>query len=594
MKNRFSKMTISGQIKYYFILLFLILFLLCGALYFAAARQIMTDSEDNTLEYGLRTVENNMESLMDNINGYSKAIAFNDTIQKVMRMDAPLSYDNRMKLSDAVVNMAACCDGLSSIYLFDHEGESYVAGNIYEVETIKMYLEHSALYRSTLEEQGIDLDSSVIFSYEAQASAKSSRFVSFARLVRDLDTLDVLGIVAMNVSEHRITETWESVRHQMGMEAAILDKDGNRIAGSMEISRLQHIMQEEMPYPGKDFYTAVKYDGKSYKAGMIESENGAWRIVGMIPRSETLNIVRQYMLLTVLVLIFGMAMCVFGASYLTQKMTGPIRSILISMENVGDKRLEPVPVIETNQEIDNLQRHYNQMLEEAKRLMDQRVEEQRMRRKYELSLLQAQIKPHFLYNTFDSVCALAMMGKTKDVYTMMQALGLYYRNSLHKGQEIITVGEELEIVKNYLIIQSFRFDDVFDTVYDVDESVMSCRMIKLILQPLVENAIYHGFREPELTGTIFIRAKEDGDYVRLSVEDNGAGMEPEQLERILNKASDDPGKRFGLFGTLRRISLYYQQEDRKQVDIRSEKGKGTMITVWIPRGTKEHAEGFGD
>ena len=122
------------------------------------------------------------------------------------------------------------------------------------------------------------------------------------------------------------------------------------------------------------------------------------------------------------------------------------------MEQVKEGRLERVEVIETNAEMDELQKHYNQMLDETEQLMTQKVEEQRMRRKYELSLLQAQIKPHFLYNTFDSVCALAMMGETKAVYTMMQALGQYYRKSLHKGQQIIPVKEEIAVSYTHLTL----------------------------------------------------------------------------------------------------------------------------------------------
>ena len=168
---------------------------------------------------------------------------------------------------------------------------------------------------------------------------------------------------------------------------------------------------------------------------------------------------------------------------------------------------------------------------------------------------------------------------------MMQALGQYYRKSLHKGQQIIAVKEEVEIVENYLIIQSFRYDDVFEVEYDIDDSVKECKTVKLILQPLVENAIYHGFRENDLQGTITIRAKDDGDYVKFQVEDDGIGMEKEKLDRILYRTEDSPEKRFGLFGTIQRIQLYYQQENLVQID--SEVGKGTVITVRIPKEKNE-------
>ncbi|MDO4275784.1 MAG: sensor histidine kinase [Eubacteriales bacterium] len=582
MKKRFNKMTFSEQIKYYYVLLFLVIFILCTVFYIATARRLISTSENNTLEYGLQVVESNMESLIKNVNDYSKAIAFNDVIQEALQMDTPVGYEDKMALQESVIQMAACCDGVSSIYLFDNEGESYIAGNIYEIEAIRTHLEDTSLYQSALKKQESSSSGPVIFSYQTYLD-EYQQIISFVRLIRNLDNLDAMGVLAMNISAGRIMETFDSVSAQTGMEVAILDKEGRPIVSSSQGAWLEELVTEEAMKSGEESYKVVSKEGKKYKAGVMIPENEAWSIVGAVPRSKTLSLMQQYTVFTVLLMMFGMAMCVFGASFITQRITNPLLNILNSMEHVKEGKMERVPVIETNQEMDNLQQHYNQMLEETEELMSQKVEEQRTRRKYELALLQAQIKPHFLYNTFDSVCALAMMGRTDDVYTMMQALGQYYRNSLHKGQEIITVMEELNIVENYLIIQSFRYDDVFDVVYDVDESVKPYKMIKLILQPLVENAIYHGFREHELQGTITVRAKDDGDYVRLEVEDDGVGMEPEKLNEILNKTSENPGRRFGLFGTIQRVSLYYQHENQELVNIKSQAGKGTVITVRIPK-----------
>lgn len=582
MKKRFNKMTFSEQIKYYYVLLFLIIFIFCAVVYIAAARKLISTSENNSLEYSLQVVESNMESLIGNVNDYSKAIAFNDVIQEALQMDSPVGYEEKMALQESVIQMAACCDGISSIYLFDNEGESYIAGNIYEIEAIRAHLEDTNLYQSALKEQESGSTGPTIFSYKTYLD-ENRQIVSFVRQIRNLDNLDVMGVLAMNISVGRIMETFNSVAAQTGIEIAILDKEGRPIVCSSDGEWLENLVSQKTLKSGKEFYQVVSEGGKKYKAGIMEAENQAWSIIGAIPRSKTLSIMQQYTVFTVLLILFGMTMCVFGASFITQRIKSPLLNILSSMEHVKEGKMERVPVIETNQEMDNLQQHYNQMLDETEELMSQKIEEQRMRRKYELALLQAQIKPHFLYNTFDSVCALAMMGRTEDVYTMMQALGQYYRNSLHKGQEIITVMEELKIVENYLIIQSFRYDDVFEVVYDVDESVKSYQMIKLILQPLVENAIYHGFREHELQGTITIRAKDDKDYVRLEVEDDGAGMGPERLEEVLNKTSEDPSRRFGLFGTMQRINLYYQQEKEELVHIKSEIGKGTVITVRIPK-----------
>lgn len=584
MIKRFQKKTFSGQVRFYYILLFLFVFIICGGLYLVTARKLVISSEDKSLDYSLQMVEGNMESLLQNINDDSKIIAYNDVVQKTLQMEMPLDYESRTNLQDTINQIAACCEGISSIYLFDNEGEAYTAGNVYEVEEIRSYLKDTSMYQSELKKNGNNSKDSFVFSYQTYLD-ENRQIISFIRKIRNMDTMQDMGILAINIPATRIIETFNQIATQNNMEIAVLDQDKKIIAASLEGEWLRDTEEETQLETGLNSFKIVRNNGKKYRLGKTESESQDWSIVAALPRSETLSAMQTYALFSIVCILIGMALCVFGASAITRRINRPLQNILRSMEQVKEGRLERVAVIETNAEMDELQNHYNQMLDETEQLMTQKVEEQRMRRKYELSLLQAQIKPHFLYNTFDSVCALAMMGDTKAVYTMMQALGQYYRKSLHKGQQIIPVKEEVEIVENYLIIQSFRYDDVFEVEYDIDDSVKSCKTVKLILQPLVENAIYHGFRENDLQGTITIRAKDDGDYVKFQVEDDGIGMEKEKLDKILHRTEDSPEKRFGLFGTIQRIQLYYQQNDLVQIE--SEVGKGTVITVKIPKEKDE-------
>ena len=584
MTKRFEKKTFSEQIRFYYILLFLLVFIICGGLYLVTARRLVESSEDKSLDYSLQMVEGNMESLLKNINDDSKIIAYNEVVQNTLQMEMPLDYESRANLQDAINQIAACCEGISSIYLFDNEGEAYTAGNVYEVEEIRSYLKETSMYQSELKKSGGSSKDSFVFSYQTYLD-ENRQIISFIRKIRNLDTMEDMGILAINIPATRILETFSQISLQNNMEIAVLDQDKNIIAASSEGDWIKEMSEKEKLKTGTEAFKVVLNDGKRYRIGKVESESQDWSVVAALPRSETLAAMQAYALFSVICILAGMGMCVFGASQITRRINRPLKNILSSMEQVKEGRLERVEVIETNAEMDELQKHYNQMLDETEQLMTQKVEEQRMRRKYELSLLQAQIKPHFLYNTFDSVCALAMMGETKAVYTMMQALGQYYRKSLHKGQQIIPVKEEIEIVENYLIIQSFRYDDVFEVEYDIDDSVKDCKTVKLILQPLVENAIYHGFRENDLQGTITIRAKDDGDYIKFQVEDDGIGMEKEKLDKILYRTEDSPEKRFGLFGTIQRIQLYYQQENLVQID--SEVGRGTVITVRIPKEKDE-------
>jgi len=214
-----------------------------------------------------------------------------------------------------------------------------------------------------------------------------------------------------------------------------------------------------------------------------------------------------------------------------------------------------------------------------------------MQRKAELEVLQAQIKPHFLYNTFDAISSLALSGRNGEVYKVMKALGSYYRASLNKGSEVITIGEEIEIVRNYLTIQQVRYGDVFTANYDIHERTTKIKILKLVLQPLVENALYHGIKPKGESGNIHIAAKYYNNFVILTIEDDGVGMEEEQVQRIIHGSCNDKKISFGLWGTIERLRIFYNEEDLFCIE--SKKNVGTKIIINIPvKGENENVWGI--
>lgn len=531
-----------------------------------------------------------MEIIFENVNSCSKTIAYNNTVQKALSENKEIKYEDRTAIQDVIIQNMTSFDEISSIYLFDDLGKPYVSGDIYEVEIIRKHLKDLSYFETSFDD-GDKNKAFFIMDFPAEDGVKRSQILSFVRRVRNINTMKDMGIVVINVPVTKIQDTVDTISSQSGIEIALMDSEDNKIIASQNGEWLTTEALEKATTLKNESYEEIKRDSGNYKIGIVEDDNKLWYVIGGVSRSIILSNLNNFLIISILVLILGIAFCVLGATYITSRIMKPVSNILNSMEQVRDNSLERIPIIETNLEIDNLQQRYNHMLDEIEKLMSQKIEEQRLRRKYELSLLQEQIKPHFLYNTFDSVCALAKMGESESVYIMMQALGQYYRGSLHKGKTVISIEEEIKIVENYLIIQSYRYDDVFEVVYDVDDNVKTYKTIKLILQPLVENAIYHGFRENGLSGHITIRAKDEKEYVRLEIEDDGIGMSKEMIDKLLVNTYDYQGKRFGLPGTIQRINLYYGYLNRNLVDIKSEYGKGTIITIWIPKeGGIEYAE----
>jgi two-component system sensor histidine kinase YesM len=241
-------------------------------------------------------------------------------------------------------------------------------------------------------------------------------------------------------------------------------------------------------------------------------------------------------------------------------------------------------------EITELGMSFNIMIGKIKELLDSKIKEQENLKKAELRALQAQINPHFLYNTLDTIIWMAESKKTDQVVKIVSALSNFFRISLSKGMDWITIGEEVERIKSYLTIQKMRYRDILDFKIEVEKDVAENTILKLILQPLVENALYHGIKNKRQGGTINIRARRMGDNeVLLEVEDDGIGFTPEKLAQLRAELEDDSGdfkmeSGFGIGNVNNRIRLYYGRS--YGVSIRSEYNTGTCVTLVIPAKTE--------
>ena len=250
-----------------------------------------------------------------------------------------------------------------------------------------------------------------------------------------------------------------------------------------------------------------KVGNKDYLLSYLNIPKYDWKIISMMPFNELSKESSIFSVIAFIVIALNSLLVFIGSVFIARMITTPIKKLIKSMKNVEKGEFKKVDITAGNDEIGKLRDGYNIMISEIQILINKVVEDQKIKRKAELDVLQAQIKPHFLYNTFDAISSLALMGRNDEVYKVMKALGSYYRISLSKGSEVITIGEEIEVVKNYLTIQQVRYGDIFTVSYDIDEVAKKFNILKLILQPIVENAIYHGIKPKGEKGNINISAK---------------------------------------------------------------------------------------
>ena len=268
-------------------------------------------------------------------------------------------------------------------------------------------------------------------------------------------------------------------------------------------------------------------------------------------------------------LMFG-AVCfsVLAAWGISRSIYIPIKKLHDMTVTITKNDLQALVTHDNVDEITELGMSFNIMVGRIRELLDAKVKEQENLKKAELRALQAQINPHFLYNTLDTIIWMAESKKTDQVIEIVRALSSFFRISLSKGRDWITIGEELERTRSYLIIQKMRYRDIVDYRIEVDEGVAGHTILSLVLQPLVENALYHGIKNKRQGGTIVVRAKQGNqDEVILQVEDNGIGFTPEKLAQLQAELTDDSGEiklesGFGIGNVNRRIRLYYGQRLR--------------------------------
>ncbi|MFX3635886.1 MAG: sensor histidine kinase [Candidatus Pristimantibacillus sp.] len=317
--------------------------------------------------------------------------------------------------------------------------------------------------------------------------------------------------------------------------------------------------------------------------------NIGWKVVGVSYMDEmmtTAEEVNRYMIQVVAIVL---VLSILISMLLAASLTKPIRQMGKTMRAVERGDFDVELPLKGPLEVVQLSSRFNLMLNKIRQLMKQIIIEQESKRKYELEVLQAQINPHFLYNTLNSVVRMVGMSKNEEVITMITSLSKLFRISLSKGNTVITVSEELEHARHYLTIQQMRFKKKFDFTIEANEEVLACYTLKLVLQPLIENAIVHGIEYMVDEGHIRINARIQNEQLVLEIADNGVGMSAQKLEGILKevKAPRDDSRNQNSAGSgvaVRnvhdRIQLYYGSS--YGLEFESEQEEGTTVRVYIP------------
>lgn len=582
--------SIQSHIFLYFSTLIIITVLIIGIIfYYESSRTI----EKNADEYAYQIVEQvsrNIEYYIGYMEDVSSLLYYNPSINNYLSqgqaeykqqnvLENDLEEQKIAVLLDSIMKMRK---DIVSIFIFGKDGQIITNGKNFE---LKEYIDINELdwYKQASQKNG----QPVVSSSHVQKFIKNQHpwVVSLSRQINDFRTKKSLGVLLIDLNYKVITDICSKINLGQKGYVFILNKEGNivyhpqqqLIYTNLKSENVEKIISTE----SRSFIE--KKDGKKRLVTIKTIPNIGWKIVGVSYLNDLLiareDIRNSYIIVIFVCLLIATLISVRIASNISR----PIKKLEALMKRAenGDFNVNNID-IKSSDEIEHLAATFKMMLQRIKALMQQIKEDQKAIRKSELKALQAQINPHFLYNALDAIVWMAESKKHDKVVLMTSALAKFFRLSLSKGDEIIYIKDEIEHIKYYLMIQKIRYSKKLEYEILVDPEILKYRIIKLVLQPLVENAIYHGIKNLPDGGKIEIKGKQVEGKILLQVVDNGVGIPSQKLQHILENENRSKVKAggVGIKNVHERIQLYYGED--YGLTFESEEGQGTTVNVWLP------------
>ncbi len=401
--------------------------------------------------------------------------------------------------------------------------------------------------------------------------------VTIGRAIYDIDSQDRTGIMLMNLSTGIFDNMLGTLRYN---DICILGRDGSFLAGNRELAPFfdQSFLSTDIVHINRVVDGREKLiSGCSVKDMPI--------VVMKVSSYGTEGIPFKFIQILVILLAVFVALAIYTGSFIRKNITDPVFALSDAMEkNRTSGELKKIDTKVPGSELEMLEGDYNNMIDHVNELILKLMENEKTLQRAEMRVLQEQIKPHFLYNSLETIGFLALDAGAANVHEALETLGSFYRNFLSKGGRVIPLHTEIKIVRDYLALQKLRYGDILEDEYEIAGDTEDVIVPKLILQPLVENSIYHGIRLKGEKGLISIKSFRQEENLHILVRDTGVGMSQQQIEKILSLNKEDrpaeADESFGLWGTIERIRIYTDNKDA--VHIKSEIGEYTEIEIIIP------------
>lgn len=541
----------------------LFVFIISSVAYYIYSTQVNSNSL-NQIKSTSEQVQSNYETYFETV------ISASDSIQ--VHLDNVDVESNKDSVSSYFDGMMDLKSDVSEVDLYDLSGKKIVSCSTSKSGDVSP---DEGWFTKAKEEKMVDT-----FSRVEQVSGSSSFFFSLAKYISFNKGADE-GVLRMQFDFSKIITLISQTDLGDNGHITIYDKDYGIVYSSFPVSTNELSKVKELILGTETF---KETSNTSFVLYLSTIQYTTWKVAIITNNEATAALVSFFLKILISVSVSLFAVFLVFIFFLSKGLTSPLRKLSEEMSRVETlnydvKRAE---MITGSKEIEALDKSFIQMMERIKELMEKVVNEQEAQRKSELKALQNQINPHFLYNTLDSIIYLIDEGENEKAEKMILALSKFFRISISKGKTIIPLPKEIEHVENYLIIQKMRYGDAFMYSIDVEKGLEKYFVIKLILQPIVENAIAHGINEKvDGKSIISIKAFKKDDLIVFQIRDNGYGILPDKVQAIYESFRDNSiHNGVGLQNVYQRIKVFYGEKADVKID--SNLDKGTTITIVIP------------
>jgi two-component system sensor histidine kinase YesM len=554
--------------------------------------QAIIDEAEKSSARELELINRNLDTMTSSYEDYIRVIASDYRLQEQLlqyehspeQVDASLKAQQlRSTLSEIMSNIISPNTQVISAAVLsqNHQVIYYSAINIYKLDAIfktdflnEVVLEQTPVWTS-------------LFHLDFNDRSNIENTIAVSKLVIDKNLGEKTGIVVLFINEKNISKAYPDQGPNTHDKYYIVDANGMVISSQdkndlyQSLDSVLDIGQEKYKQLTQQGKVIAKQDNKNILFSIQNFDKLDWKVVSVASLDE---ITSENSKIQSVILIVGMLCLVFAfiVSYaISHTITKPIHKLSRIMKGIMDGNMSIRVEPEIRGELGILTKGFNKLMDRIEGLLREVTTEQKTRREFEFMLIQSQIKPHFLYNSLETIISLNKLGRYDDAISTAKSLASFYRSSLSKGNDMIKISEEVDLTANYLAIQKMRYSKYMEHSIDIEDQIQDFEIPKLTLQPVVENSIYHGLKPREDKGRLEIKGYLSDGVICIEVYDNGVGIPPDKINSLLDESSfNGKSDDFGLASVNNRIKLHYGNQ--YGIRIQSEIGVYTKVTLTIP------------